>query len=126
MKELVMQYRIQYKINQDLLPGGIKQHCAPPMRAHLPTANMAQELDRIPEDMEYPTDSPDQDNADFTSSTVDTLPAVPPYDDDIDTQESDSAQYDYPWPPSVNSAMGMQHPSSNTVTCPFEYRALQE
>jgi hypothetical protein len=36
------------------------------------------------------------------------------------------SQFDFPWPPTVNSSIGLQHTSSTAVTCPFKYRSLQE
>jgi hypothetical protein len=91
-----MQYRIQHKIKQDLLREGLKQPRASPMRARLTTSNMAQELDCIPEDIASPPDSSYQDDTDLPASIADDITAVLLENDYINTQEINSAQYDYP------------------------------
>lgn len=126
VKERVTQYRIQHEIKQDSLPEGLKQSRAPPVRARISTTNMAHELVRIPEDMDSPPDSAVHDDVELSANPADSFPADYSDGDDINTEEIDSAQYDYPWSTYVNSTAGMQHMSYNAVTCPFEYRALQE
>jgi hypothetical protein len=51
VKERVMQLHIQHKIKQYPLPEILKQPRKPPVLARLPTANLAQELDLIEEDL---------------------------------------------------------------------------
>jgi hypothetical protein len=56
---------------------------------------------------------------------VDIAPGEPitPSDDPTDV---DASQFDYPWPPTDKSVIGLQHPSTADVECPFGYRSLQE
>jgi hypothetical protein len=71
-KELVIKFRIQHKMKQDALPEGLKQPWKPPMRGRLPTANFANELDPIEEDLYSPPEIPI-----FDDSGVDIAPDEP-------------------------------------------------
>jgi hypothetical protein len=112
-------FHIQHKIKQDPLPEGLNVPHKPPMSARLPIANAAHHIDVIQEDTRpFATDPTLPIDADIVDPDL-----TPEF---VDPVEIDTAQFNYPWSPTVNYANGLQHPSVTEVDFTFGYLSLQE
>jgi hypothetical protein len=123
-----MQFRIHNRIKQDPLITGLKQPHKSPMQLHLPwdAVNTVFGLPNHLDDMDpqfildpiHDSSKPSQLDEMVPDSYPESVDASPP--------NVDSSKFDFPWPPSVNSTIGLQYPSSSAIMCPFEYRSLRK
>jgi hypothetical protein len=110
INQRVLQYKVTHSIKQDPVPDKLKQALKDmpnPQKARLPKP-----IARFAEADPMPSDEDSASDEDIA--------------EDVDATIIDSAQYDYPLPPMVNSALVTNTEPGHEVNCPFEYRALQE